>query len=262
MAYKYQEVGVPENSGDTPKAWGIKPGAGQFEYQAFEDWTPDEKGQWTTGSLRSKWGIGQVSIRLPISGPLQFIAIVYGYLPFAIPIWWAVWALETYINNGKARFFPFFGLCIAAGFALVNEAVTKQICKRVLPEDITNRPPEAVCNHPGMPSGHVMNAYTLMVWCLLEVVLDRQMIHLEWVGIVCLVMLPVPWARVYNRDHTIQQVGASALVALFMGSAAYYIRKTYYPHHDQPWDWYNADASRGWNISSIPDSALPQFVPK
>eukprot|EP00928_Gymnodinium_smaydae_P054812 TRINITY_DN38519_c0_g1_i1.p1 TRINITY_DN38519_c0_g1~~TRINITY_DN38519_c0_g1_i1.p1 ORF type:complete len:266 (-),score=32.26 TRINITY_DN38519_c0_g1_i1:153-950(-) len=224
--------------GEPPQQWQLfAKGAGQCEYQGFETWTEEEKAMWRDGKLRCKWGIGQVSIRLPVQSGLAFIALVYGYLPFIVPIWWAIWALVTYFTRGEPRFFPFFGICIAASFALVNELVTKQICKRTLSADITNRPPEAVCKHPGMPSGHVMNAYTLMVWCALEVILDSS-VYPVWFALIVLIMGPVPWARVYNKDHTVAQVLVSACIATIMGCVAYYIRKTHFPDRAQPWDWY------------------------
>lgn len=241
-AHKYEPLNLEEGkaaASGKPQQWPSKgKGSGQFEYQGFEEWTPEEQKMFDEGKLTAKWGFGQVSIRLPIASPVAFIAIVYGYLPFIIPIWWAVWALVTYVRNGSARFFPLCGITIAASFALVNELITKQICKRVLPETVTKRPPEAVCKHPGMPSGHVMNAYTLMTWCFLEAAFD-QVIHFEWLLLIVLVMGPVPWARVYNRDHTFAQVMTSAIVAVVMGSIAYYMRKTRFPHHYQPWDWYS-----------------------
>mmetsp|Transcript_56077 Transcript_56077/g.119390 ORF Transcript_56077/g.119390 Transcript_56077/m.119390 type:complete len:265 (-) Transcript_56077:126-920(-) len=220
----------------------LKPGAGQYEEQGFENWTPAEQKEWDQGILERKLGVGQVSIRLPIRSVGQFVGLVYGYLPFIVPIWWALWAAVSYARYGVARFFPLYGLCIAVGFAIVNEAITKRICRKLLPESITNRPPEAVCNHPGMPSGHVMNAYTLMIWCLLEAALD-EFIHPEWLIIILLVMGPVPWARVYNKDHTVAQVTASAVASCVMGSVAYYIRKRWYPDMGQPWDWYYVNKS-------------------
>lgn len=244
LMYKAAATTDPESHGDakeTPEHRQIvlSKGAGQCEYQGFEDWTAEEQQLWREGKLRCKWGIGQVSIRLPVRDCLTFTALLYGYLPFIIPIWWALWALITKIQYGEARFFPFFGICIAAGFALVNELITKQICKRTLPASITNRPPEAVCKHPGMPSGHVMNAYTLMVWCFLEAAFDTT-VYPEWLLVIILIMGPVPWARVYNKDHTVAQVLASACCAVFMGTVAYFIRKTHFPDHQQPWDWYQA----------------------
>lgn len=215
-------------------------GAGQLEYQGFEDWTADEQEMWKAGLLRCKWGIGQVSIRVPVRDVSSFLALVYGYLPFVIPLWWAIWAIVTYLLKGGPRFFPTFGLCVAIGFAILNEALTKPVCHRVLSPSITSRPPEAVCKHPGMPSGHVMNAYTLMVWCFLEVVLDHH-VHVEWLFIILVVMAPVPWARVYNRDHTVPQVAVSAAMGTVMGVVAYLIRKMYFPNHGQPWDWHSID---------------------
>lgn len=225
---------------EPPQQWQLfSKGAGQCEYQGFDTWTEEEQKEWRDGKLRCKWGVGQVSIRLPVRDVPTFIALLYGYLPFVIPIWWAIWAIVSYINRGQPRFFPAFGICIAAGFALVNELIIKQICKRTLPASITSRPPEAVCKHPGMPSGHVMNAFTLMVWCLLEVAFDK-LVYPEYVLLILLVLGPVPWARVYNKDHTVPQVLVSACVASVMGCIAFYIRKTHWPHQTQPWEWYTA----------------------
>lgn len=238
-----------------PQQWQkfLSPGAGQWEYQGYDTWTPEEKQKFREGKLTAKWGIGQVSVRLPVaaglSGGVDFIALVYGFLPFIIPIWWFLWAAITWIVNGCPRFFPAFGLCVAAGFALVNETVTKKLCRRFLDEDITNRPPEAVCNHPGMPSGHVMNAYTLMVWWLLEAVMDHAVFP-EWLFIIILVMGPVPWARVHNKDHTRLQVTVSAVIATFMGIGAYCIRNHYFPNKHHPWDFlhgpYHMQSAKNW----------------
>jgi membrane-associated phospholipid phosphatase len=247
MATSYDRLNE-KSSGDVeagarekPKQWpgpNKCTGAGQYEYQGFEEWTPEEQKQWEAGTLTAKWGVGQVSIRLPIRSPQQLIAIIYGYLPFIIPIWWFMWVVGTWSKCGSPRFFPAFGLCIAAGFALVNETVTKKLCRKFLSEEITNRPPEAVCKHPGMPSGHVMNAYTLMTWTLAEVLMDYE-IHLDQFIILLLVMGPVPWARVYNKDHTVPQVVASMLAAVCMGLIATAIRFGNFPDQrgHMPWDW-------------------------
>jgi hypothetical protein len=229
------------HQGAYPQQWQLfSQGAGQCEYQGFDTWTPQEQDAFHDSKLRAKWGFGQVSIRLPIRGCLQFIAIVYGFLPFAIPIWWFVWVVESMIRRGyqNPQFFPAYGLGITVGFAIVNELITKKLCRKLLPERITARPPEAVCKHPGMPSGHVMNAYTVLGWVILEFTNDRPL-RLEWLLVVLLVMGPVPWARVYNRDHTLLQVTVSAVVAWGMSYLAYWIRATHFPSHDHPWQWYH-----------------------
>lgn len=240
-----------------PVGWGVKQGAGQLECQALDDWTDEEQKQWEAGVLDAKWAVGQVTIRLPIRDPLQFMAILYGYLPFIIPIWWLIWTIETWVTEGRPRFFPAYGISIAVGFALVNETITKQICKRLLPKELTDRPAEAVCKHPGFPSGHVMNAYTIMIWCLLEVIFNKNTLHTDWLLIILVVMAPVPWARVYNRDHTIPQVSASALMSIVTGSIAFVIRVNHFPHHGQLWDWYSHDAAAMQPVQhSFPGTAL------
>merc|ERR1719384_1221670 len=113
--------------------------------------------------------------------------------------------MSSHLTDGHPSFFPFCGLCVASGTALANELVTKQVCKRTMSAKLTSRPPEAVCKKPGMPSGHAMTAYTLIVWVLLEVAFDH-VVQTKWAAMVVLLMGPVPWARVYNMDHTVLQV--------------------------------------------------------
>eukprot|EP00927_Polykrikos_kofoidii_P066068 TRINITY_DN6172_c0_g1_i1.p1 TRINITY_DN6172_c0_g1~~TRINITY_DN6172_c0_g1_i1.p1 ORF type:complete len:256 (-),score=25.91 TRINITY_DN6172_c0_g1_i1:95-862(-) len=222
-----------------PRQWQyLSQGSGQCEYQGYDTWTPEEQQMWKEGALTAKWGIGQVSIRVPVKGFLANLAIMYGYIPFIIPIWWFIWVVETYIANGKPRFFPLYGLAVAGSLAVVNETVTKKLCRKFMSEDLTSRPAEAVCKHPGMPSGHVMNAFSVMFWCLLEVIFDDFDIRFEWIILIVLALGPVPWARVYNKDHTVPQVAASACCALFVGLIAFLIRRACFPNHGQPWDWY------------------------
>lgn len=226
---------MPQQWQPIARLWG----SGLLEYQGFDAWTPEEKELWSQGRLRCKWGIGQVSVRLPVRDCASLAAITYGFLPFVIPLWWAIWALGTCIIHGRPRSFPLFGFCIALGFALVNEFVTKPLCKKTMDVKITNRPPESVCKKPGMPSGHVMNAYTLMFWLLLEVAFDR-VVYPEWLLVVLLVMGPVPWARVHNLDHTHLQVAVSASCAMVMGLLAFRLRRTCFPDLAEPWEWYHA----------------------
>mmetsp|Transcript_46478 Transcript_46478/g.99523 ORF Transcript_46478/g.99523 Transcript_46478/m.99523 type:complete len:282 (+) Transcript_46478:35-880(+) len=212
-------------------------GAGQWEYQGFEDWTPDEQALYKQGKLQHKWGVGQVSIRLPFADPITIVAVIYGYLPYVIPIWWGVWALYSYLWNGMVRFFPTFGVCIAVFFAIINECITKPLVHMVIPEALSQRPAEAVCRHPGMPSGHVLNSWTIMIWMLLEAIFDKY-IYPEWLVAIILCMGPVPWSRVHNRDHTVLQVTVSCIISVFLGAAAYAVRHTFFPGHGHPWHWW------------------------
>jgi len=227
--------------GGAPRQWPkCGRGAGQLEYQDYDSWTSEEKQLFAEGRLKAKWGVGQVSVRLPLNSCLSFISICYGYLPFIVPGYWIIWALVTFVQHGSPRFFPYAGSCIAVSFAIVNELVTKNICKLLFPKRLTDRPPEAVCKHPGLPSGHVMNAYTLMTWLFLEATFHK-VIYPEWLVGILLIFLPVPWARVYNRDHTVVQVAVSIVTALIMGTIAYLVRRRYFPGHQEPWDWYHGD---------------------
>lgn len=209
-------------------------GTGLLEYQGFEAWTKEEQSAWRQGELSSKWAVGQVTLRLPINDTWSLLAVMYGFVPFIVPLWWALSLIAEYAETGTYHLFPCFGLGVAVTFAVVNEAITKQVCKLVLGKQLTSRPAEAVCKKPGMPSGHVMNSYTLMTWTFLEVVTDT-VINIDWLIIIILLNALVPWARVYNKDHTYMQVMVSASIAFFMGVFAFSIRKSHFPQMVTPW---------------------------
>jgi len=245
----YMATGSGDNEADLPKRapeqWNLVDrfeGMGLCEYQGYAAWTKQEKEEWCRGELQGKWGILQVTVRSPIPDFVSFMAILYGFLPFLVPIWFLISIVVDKCKTGSFHVFPYFGLCICLGFAVINELVTKAVCKRAMSRAATDRPPEAVCKKAGMPSGHVMNAYTLMAWTILEAFTDK-IIYPEWLIIILFINLPVPWARVYNCDHTWQQVGASAFIASFMGFFAYSLRKAHYPNVTEPWQWNPLPAS-------------------
>jgi hypothetical protein len=189
------------------------------------------------GQYTVKITIGQVTVRLPPTDPLLVVAMIYGFLPWLVPAAFAVWYAST------ARFIPLYGICIAAACALVNEGILKPLIKDPRPALTANRyktpsgrPSEKV--KYGMPSGHVFNACALMVWLLLEIGLRGDAhypIPLAWFLVVSVIMVPVPWARWYNSDHTAAQCGVSLILGLIVGSASFYIRITKFPHHYAPW---------------------------
>eukprot|EP00811_Abedinium_folium_P005101 NODE_14699_length_1092_cov_4.561658.p1 GENE.NODE_14699_length_1092_cov_4.561658~~NODE_14699_length_1092_cov_4.561658.p1 ORF type:complete len:245 (-),score=66.01 NODE_14699_length_1092_cov_4.561658:281-1015(-) len=233
----YAVVGDEEDGMVRPRPWSCCEkciGAGQYEIQGLDTWTEEEQKMWARGELTSKFGLGQVSIRRPVRHPLTMIALLYGFLPYVLPIGWFIWLVESLIVLGKPRFFPTYGLCVSGSLAGLNELIIKQVCKRCLPQSVTARPEEAVCKHPGMPSGHTMNAYVIMTWCFMEAMLSKSM-HPGWMIIILVVMLPVPWARVYNKDHTWLQVCVSSALGIAAGVAAYFFRAAFYPGHWQPW---------------------------
>jgi hypothetical protein len=189
------------------------------------------------GPYSFKKAIGQVTVRLPTTDPLLAIAMLYGFLPWLVPAAFAVWYACT------RRFIPLYGICIAAGCALLNEGILKPLVKDPRPALTANRyktssgkPSEKV--KYGMPSGHVFNACALMVWLLLEISVRGDAdypIPMTWLIVVSVVMVPVPWARWYNSDHSLAQCGVSLVLGLIVGSATFYLRVTKFPHHVAPW---------------------------
>mmetsp|Transcript_45375 Transcript_45375/g.102699 ORF Transcript_45375/g.102699 Transcript_45375/m.102699 type:complete len:290 (+) Transcript_45375:54-923(+) len=191
-------------------------------------------GNFDPGHFKLYCEVGQVTIRWPLPpgyrGPLFAIAVVYGFLPFVVPAGFFVWALVSH------EFFPLFGFLIAVCLALVNECAIKPICAAFLPRSFTARPRQAASKKPGMPSGHCLNAYSIGAWCALECALEPGPLHGGWLLCILAVCIPVPWARVYNRDHTVAQVSISCGLGLIVGIAAFTIRHAYFSGKEMPWD--------------------------
>ena len=52
------------------------------------------------GDYRYKAAIGQVTIRLPVADPLLIVAMFYGFLPWLVPVGFAVWWAVFMIQRG------------------------------------------------------------------------------------------------------------------------------------------------------------------
>jgi len=185
------------------------------------------------GKYTHKFAIGQVTIRCPQRDPIAIIALVYGFLPFIIPGGFFI------LGFVYGRFMGKFGFILALICTILNELLFKPLANDPRPIQTANKKKDGTPTH-GMPSGHVLNAFTLMIWSTLEVVLARdpesQQIQLWWFIIILVVMLPVPWARWYNYDHSLAQCCVSMALALVFGTAAFQIRTTYFSNHWQPWE--------------------------
>jgi len=188
------------------------------------------------GKFTSKKAILQVTWRFPLDrDPLNIIALLYGYLPFIIPFTFFVYLIVT------RKFIAFYGLVISAFVTVLNEVVLKPILKQPRPSHSANKKfnekTEKWEMKPGMPSGHVLNASVTLVWCLLEVTLrgpgfgaaDSPVITWELILLILVSMAPVPWARIYNGDHSLNQCLVAGSMGLVFGIAAYFIRVSFFP---------------------------------
>merc|ERR1711915_466600 len=132
-----------------------------------------------------------------------------------------------------------FGFLLAIICSIINELVFKNLAKQPRPENTANRKPDGTPTH-GMPSGHVLNAFTLMIWSICEVALSKDAesreIQIWWLCVIIIVMLPVPWARWWNEDHSAQRCAVSIFLGCVAGITAFVIRTTYFSNHWQPWE--------------------------
>jgi hypothetical protein len=188
------------------------------------------------GRFDRKVAIGQVTFRFPLEfDPLNLIALLYGFLPWAVPITFGLSAAIT------RHFVLLYGLIVSVVTSLVNEVGLKPFFNDPRPLESANRHADGSMK-PGMPSGHVLNATTIMVWAALEVALsgpgfdDHPRLTEGWLIFILLLMGPVPWARWYNSDHTIKQCIVAGVLGILVGALAYYLRATYFEHHWKPWD--------------------------
>jgi len=189
------------------------------------------------GKYDSKFAFWQVTIRLPLDmNGLNELAILYGYLPFLIPGGLGIAFLITW------HFLYLYGVLISIVLVCINEAVLKKLCDQPRPDRTAHRDKDGKPKH-GMPSGHVLNSTSIMVWSLLEVYLRGPTQHNEehvaltgiWLAAIFLAMFPVPWARWYNGDHSAAQCSVSLVLGLFVGIGAFLIRVHYFDPAWKPW---------------------------
>lgn len=187
------------------------------------------------GKYDQKFAFCQVTIRLPLDmNGLNEIAILYGYLPFIIPGGLGFFFLATW------HFVYLYGVLISLVLVCINEGGLKKACDQPRPDRTAHRDKDGKPKH-GMPSGHVLNSTSLMVWSFLEVFMrgpgmaDEQTLTETWLVAIFLAMFPVPWARWYNGDHSAAQCSVSLVLGLFVGVLAFYLRITYFQPAWKPW---------------------------
>lgn len=171
---------------------------------------------------------------------------------------------------------PIYGIVISLVTSLANEVIFKPIVNDPRPLVSANRHQDhdgRWVMKPGMPSGHVLNASCIMVWALLEVSLrgpgfseEKSFLTSSWIVAIVILMAPVPWARIYNGDHSEKQCLVAGILGLFFGVAAFYIRQTYFPQDkvddmtipllgiqfeaSKPWDPYPAATASQAEVST------------
>lgn len=189
------------------------------------------------GTVESKLCVGQVTIRLPFQWKLlPILALVYGFLPWIVPLSFVVFWIKTW----HSIFLYAFGVSASTG--LGNEVLLKPLFKEPRPNVSANRHADGSMKM-GMPSGHAVNTATLLVWVVLEILMRGRQNHdgtvplfnLMWLSFMILMLAPVPWARWYIGDHTFRQVAVGMLFGLMFGIFAFHIRQVLIPHAWEPW---------------------------
>lgn len=179
------------------------------------------------GRYTVKFAVLQVTVRLPEYNPISIIAVMYGFLPFglalSVPVLYAV----------TGRFVYLYAMCLSFVGILLSEAVLKPLLKDPRPPESANRYSDGRLKY-GMPSGHSLNVAATMAWSALEIAY-RTELQEQWLYAVLICCLPVPWARVWNKDHTLGQVIVGSGFGLCIGVAGYLIRIEYYQNHWFPW---------------------------
>uniref|UniRef100_A0A7S1AJ56 Phosphatidic acid phosphatase type 2/haloperoxidase domain-containing protein n=1 Tax=Noctiluca scintillans TaxID=2966 RepID=A0A7S1AJ56_NOCSC len=196
----------------------------------------DEELEGNGGQFTRKMAIGQVTIRLPLDpSPLNLIALAYGFIPWLLP---ASFAAHWFIRR---HFMALFGLLASVFVSLLNEFCLKALINDPRPRQSANKRLDGSMK-PGMPSGHVLNSATLMTWSLLEVCLNgpgmdskHEALTMGWLVFILILMVPVPWARWYNLDHTAAQCLCSIVLGIIFGFTAYLVRVHYFAHQWAPW---------------------------
>lgn len=211
----------------------LEVGTAGTELKPFADGAYDPELARHGGKYHLKLAVFQVTIRCPTTDPLLIVAMVYGFVPFLPVMWLAMFYRET------GGFLGLYGLLLSGILVVVNEGFLKPHFDDPRPWESANKTAEGKPK-PGMPSGHVLNSVTLLVWLVCEIELGCSKNHsvLLWIfGVLCL-MAPVPWARYYNKDHTFKQCCYTSFAAMLVGLIAFLVRVQFF----------NDDTRAPWNL--------------
>jgi len=190
------------------------------------------------GPYKRKLCIGQVTFRFPVKDPLMYVALAYGIIPWGFSLYLLVWYLTTY------RFMALYGLTVMLAASLTNELVLKPLLKQPRPANTGNRyktksgkPSKRI--KPGMPSGHTCTSTAATLWMVLEIAFQgdaEDAVKMQWLIFALICLVPTPWARWYNEDHTAAQCAAGVAEGALFALGGFYIRAVYYPHQSAPWN--------------------------
>ena len=154
-----------------------------------------------------------VTLRWPLRDPLLVLAAAFGYTH------WLNMLLLLGSSVGGS-WIGLYGLAMAsvlgAADIVFKLLITSKRPARTALLDATGAPAN------GMPSGHSINAVSLLFWQMLE--LRESGGDARWSWLFAGLLLPVPLSRWYNGDHTLEQVVAGCLIAVPTGIGAYYLR--------------------------------------
>jgi len=175
-----------------------------------------------------KFAIGQVSIRLPLDWrPLPMLALVLSFVPWMLPLFFI-----TVIAFTKYWFWGTYAFGIILTSLVISEVTLKPLIGQP-------RPSTSACRHHdgsmgnGMPSGHVLMWQSVSIWFLIESVTTFSgVVEVFAVVLNVVLMLAIPWSRVYHGDHTWVQVFVSFVLGTAIGVAAFFVGMTFPDHQD------------------------------
>lgn len=180
----------------------------------------------------------QVTVRRPFTKK-SIAAITWSLFPYVVPLFTILSFIRLAlisvgngqpITRGYSGFLLFY-ILFAIFCVLLNEHVLKKIYQEP-------RPTGSASKSYGMPSGHCTSCYAWMVWCLVEIVLlpaTHLGITIFLVIFNVLVLGPVPYARVYLKDHTSRQVLVGMFVGSLLGLLGGAVRRILFPNATPLW---------------------------
>jgi len=213
MDERYQVTNAP----------GTDPEAGSSRLQPEYDTELAKYGGWCD----SKFQVGQVTIRLPLDlRPLPVLALFFSFVPWLVPM--VLFFHFAYSRN----LYEIYALCLMLFATILSEVILKPVCNQP-------RPNTTACRYAdgrpklGMPSGHVLNAQTVIVFFVCEVMHGLPTpFPSAWQAVaLLLVLMPIfPWARWYNGDHTVNQCLVSMLLGTILGLFGFFGHVLFMPN--------------------------------
>ncbi|KAJ5080233.1 hypothetical protein M0811_03717 [Anaeramoeba ignava] len=193
--------------------------------------------------FEAKFFFGAVKICAPDYSFTSYLMLLYSFEIYYI---YGIGFILLFVRKAITNF---YFMILALSISLWNDVILKNIIRQ-------ERPEGACSNSFGMPSGHSVSSLCFFTWFTLEILFGSRKnyskkMKLFIISLIGILLLPVPYSRVYLGYHSKEQVIVGSITGIFYAICFFFLFQKFHKKiymYFTKWfdiiDDYNPDATR------------------